>query len=135
MNKYLRLLIAFTWELPQTIIALFVLLFLKKFSTKVDIIWNVKYFVVIHNYKYFGCGLGPFAMLSSRYPNWDTTIKHEGGHTQQSLILGWLYLPVVALPSVTQWWLTKIKVISYYHYYFRFPENWADYLAGITRKK
>ena len=59
-------------------------------------------------------------------------LVHEYGHTVQSLILGWLYLPVIFLPSVI--WFSvpyfknfrKAKKCSYYQFY---TERWANQLG------
>ena len=59
-------------------------------------------------------------------------LLHEYGHTIQSLILGPLYLPFMALPSAL--WCSlpyckkkrERKGISYYSF---FPEKWADRLG------
>lgn len=62
----------------------------------------------------------------------ETTIKHEYGHFKQSLILGWLYLLVIGLPSFI--WcncfdLYRLKNdIDYSSFY---TEKWANKLGGV----
>ena len=61
-------------------------------------------------------------------------LKHEYGHSRQSKILGWLYLPVIGLPSLIwagcfEGW-RKRKGVSYYAFY---TERWADKLGGVYR--
>lgn len=62
-------------------------------------------------------------------------IKHEYGHTLQSKRLGWLYLLVIALPSLT--WAgcfgeyRKKTGTSYYDFY---TERWANELGGVERE-
>jgi hypothetical protein len=55
------------------------------------------------------------------------------------LILGWLYLPLVGLPSIIGniWdrlfhkkWSSDRREKWYYS---RYPENWADKLGGVIR--
>ena len=64
----------------------------------------------------------------------ENTIKHEYGHFKQSLILGWLYLLVIGLPSFI--WcncfdLYRLKNdIDYSSFY---TEKWADKLGGVKR--
>ena len=59
-------------------------------------------------------------------------LVHEYGHTVQSLLLGPLYLPLMALPSALWCSLPTCKKrrerekISYYSF---FPEKWADCLG------
>jgi hypothetical protein len=60
-------------------------------------------------------------------------IKHEYGHTLQSKMLGWLYLPIICVPSLILFTLTTIDILDYADYYKRFPENWADKLGGVRR--
>jgi hypothetical protein len=69
----------------------------------------------------------------------DRLLRHEYGHTRQSLLLGWLYLPVVGVPSITQAAYCRVASRLGNHkpaarYYERFPEAWADRLAGVVRK-
>ncbi len=60
-------------------------------------------------------------------------LRHEYGHCLQSLLLGPLYLPVIALPSAVWFHLPALrrrrrqKSISYYAFY---TEHWADALAA-----
>lgn len=63
------------------------------------------------------------------------TVRHEAiGHAKQSQILGWLYLPVIGLPSICWAGLygTLVKPTEN-GYYKVFPENWADKLGGVKR--
>ncbi len=57
---------------------------------------------------------------------------HEYGHTLQSLILGWLYLPIIFLPSVLWFsvpYFRKIRKEKKYSYYEFYTEHWANTLA------
>ena len=60
------------------------------------------------------------------------TTKHEYGHYQQSLRLGWLWIFVIGIPSLIwagcfQKYRRKNK-ISYYSFY---TEKWANKLGGV----
>jgi hypothetical protein len=61
----------------------------------------------------------------------DQTEMHELGHCRQSQILGWLYLPVIGLPSLlwAAWW-NEGRKRSYYSFY---TERWADRLGNVHR--
>lgn len=63
------------------------------------------------------------------------TLAHEWGHCRQSLILGWLYLPVVGLPSLLWAWahssLRRLRTVSYYRFW---TERWADRLGGVVNR-
>jgi len=49
-----------------------------------------------------GMTIGPYIMGRNMMPDWrDHTFVHEFGHTMQSKKLGWLYLPLVGIPSLT----------------------------------
>ena len=50
--------------------------------------------------------------------------KHEVGHVKQQEILGWLYLPVVAIPSLLD------ATINRANHNDQWYEQWADELGG-----
>lgn len=78
--------------------------------------------------------LGTYIFLCPAHWENKTVLLHEKGHTKQSYILGWLYLPIIGLPSLI--WCgffekyRKKHGISYYSFY---TEKWADSLMGIKR--
>lgn len=78
--------------------------------------------------------LGTYIFLCPSHWGNETTLLHEKGHTKQSYMLGWLYLPLIALPSMI--WCAFFQGyrekhgISYYSFY---TEKWADDLMGIKR--
>ena len=85
-----------------------------------------------------GISLGTIIILSTIHN--ETTLKHEYGHTKQSLIFGWLYLLVIGLPSISMNILSSIlfkrgKPKFALNYYNRWPENWADKLGNVNRQK
>ena len=77
--------------------------------------------------------LGMFIFVSNL--DWEETVKHEYGHTIQSMILGPLYLLVIGLPSVI--WagcFGKYRRKHNISYYSLYTEAWADKLGGVTRR-
>lgn len=82
----------------------------------------------------FNVSLGCFIFVVDSYD--ELLIKHEYGHTLQSLILGPFYLLIIGLPSLI-WagffdeWRRK-RGISYYSFY---TERLANSLVGIKDKK
>lgn len=62
---------------------------------------------------------------------------HELGHTKQSRMLGWLYLPMIGLPSISRaaYALVYREVTGrqWTRYYEGYPEKWADRLGGVCR--
>ncbi len=76
-----------------------------------------------------GISLGRFIILNEKYSGNELSIKHEYGHSIQSLYLGWFYLIIIGLPSIIRviiWGLLKLKSLDYYKGY---PENWANRLG------
>jgi len=72
----------------------------------------------------------------------DETILHEHGHSTQSLILGWLYLPIIGLWSVScnlidrylhKDWSRYDRI--YWYYIICKCERWADKLGKVDRKE
>ena len=57
--------------------------------------------------------------------------RHETGHSIQSKYLGWLYLPLVGLPSVILYWYKTAFNKSAEWYHGKYPEHWADKLGGV----
>lgn len=129
------------WQLPQVVISIAALfLFRAKFRNKVVIfhIFRVSVFAYGNdkNKTNMTFSLGPIVIASRAYYGVDLsdiTISHECGHSKQSIILGPLYLPVVALPSVTFNIISRFSRKFSKNYYKRFPENWADRLSNIVR--
>ena len=125
----MKTLLTFVWLLPQNIIGLAVLIF-----TKIQGAKSERYNgTLVTRWKYgSGVSLGQFIFVSEYAP--DKTIKHEYGHYRQGLMLGWLYLFVVGIPSIC--WAAfggKYRQKHRVSYYSRFPENWADKLGGVER--
>ncbi len=127
--KLLSRRLLFFWELPQLLLgSVFFLILRKRIREKLNYKDSKIYLVsgfpggISLSYLIF---LNPQAGQDQRY------IKHEYGHTIQSLILGWLYLPVIGIVSAIRaafWNRFKLEAAGYYK---KFPENWADRLGGI----
>ena len=121
--------IQWTWCLPQNLLGLFVFLITKTQGAKTE-----KYQDIFVTYwKYCsGLSLGQFVFVPRSTSN--NTIRHEYGHSRQSLMLGWLYLFIVGIPSII--WAgcfdcyRRKHNISYYQFY---TEKWADDIGGVKR--
>jgi hypothetical protein len=88
-----------------------------------------------YNIKGGSVSLGKYIFLCPSHYNDDEVLRHEKGHSKQSLYLGWLYLFVIGIPSFV-WascfgWYREKRGLSYYDFY---TEKWADRLAGIERR-
>lgn len=154
MKKFLFYVLQFTWCLPQTLVGLVVFLFCK--IRKSDTLRYKRTVVSVFPNNQWSVSLGMFIMVSSmpltdetdkmkfdvydpklklRVGQADDLLRHEHGHTIQSMILGPLFLLVIGLPSILWAWLfdgyRKKYKVSYYSFY---TERWADRISGIERK-
>lgn len=116
-------LILYLWQLPQNLLGLLFLLFIRK---------EVKhklYGITFYSKSNFpgGISIGQYIILGHCS---EKSIKHEYGHCIQSKILGPLYLIVVGIPSLIHAAFHDCKSIgkSYYHYW---TESWANNLMNI----
>jgi len=88
-----------------------------------------------------GVSLGYVVFWSQEDSRWHAldlrNRAHELGHAEQSRMLGWLYLSVVGVPSVSRaayaFLYREITGRRWDGYYDGFPEDWADRLGGVER--
>lgn len=118
MKKLLR----YIWQLPQNLAGLIVALL-----TGARLDSNGHYYWQLHS----GLSLGHYVFINREASI--EIIKHEEGHQIQSIVLGWLYLPVIGIPSLTWACLKSIGMFKNTSYYSFYTEKWADELAGIRR--
>lgn len=118
----------YIWQLPQNILGVILRLFYQPLRGSLD--GNAYYYSRRFS---GGISLGGTIIVGTLDK---TTIRHELGHQKQSLMLGWLYLPIIGLPSLIWACLYGTRLIPYEHngYYKFYTERWADKLAGIIRK-
>jgi hypothetical protein len=89
-----------------------------------------------------GISLGHVVFWSREDSRWHAldvrNRAHELGHCAQSRLLGWLYLPLVGLPSISRaaYALAYREVTGrpWTRYYEGYPENWADRIGGVIRE-
>lgn len=118
----------FIWQLPQVVIAFIYYWYL---TYKNDILDTCTYKGSIVFIKRKSCGsvtLGQHIFLSPRAT--DNTLKHEWGHTRQSLMLGPLYLIIIGIPSIL-WAMTHKTIAPNRSYYDFYTESWANKLGGV----
>jgi hypothetical protein len=120
-------------QLPQLIIGRIILAFLRKRIVSTEL----RGIATVHRYRpwklLWGVSLGPTIILADHPAHDETTVRHEYGHSLQSMKLGPLYLIAVGIPSfirATLWYVTKLPKDLYYRGY---PEDWADRLGGVER--
>ncbi len=115
------------WQLPQIVLGVVLLWFLK--------IWIVRHYETSRVYICarikWGVSLGSIIILGKVHDN-TCTIRHEYGHSRQSKMLGWLYLPVVGVFSGLHNVCHRIDWAKgdYYRYWC---ERWADKLENVKR--
>lgn len=129
MKRYTSQLIQWTWCLPQNLVGAVTYLI-----TKIQKCPTERYNeTFITRWKLSGgISLGQFIFVSESAG--ENTIKHEYGHSRQSLRLGWLYLFIIGLPSIC--WAafgTKYRAKHGISYYDFFTERNADKLGGVER--
>ena len=118
----------FFWQLPQVIVAFIYYWYLRY---KDGILDTCTFQGAIVFIKRKSCGsvtLGNHIFLSPMAT--DTTVKHEWGHTRQSLILGPLYLVVIGIPSII-WAATHRTIAPNTSYFDFFTEKWANKLGDV----
>lgn len=112
------------WQFPQNITGWLLWLFVFKSHATV----RHKGARMMFTYQMSGgVTLGKWVFLDARYygyGNAASVMKHEYGHTVQSKILGWLYLPYVGIQSLIH--AIFHRKGNYSHFW---TEKWADRLA------
>lgn len=132
MKRFLYIFWQCTWGLPQTLVGLAVFLFHLHgkrcaFHHAVVTEWKTR----------SGVSLGLFLFMEEGTLEYRPLLVHEYGHALQSLVLGPLYLPVVALPSAIWFGLPALRKyrrehgVSYYSFYTeRWADAWGEWLCG-----
>lgn len=124
----------YLWQLPQNILGLILLLYFRRFSQSRN--WmegDVSVFVC--DAMRGGVSLGCYIFLDRFFAELDgETLSHELGHCKQSKMLGWLYLPVVGLPSIIHASFYKYDPANPNGYYDFWTEAWADKIGGVKRE-
>lgn len=119
------------WCFPQMVAGVVLRLFAKVYTKE-----KYKNAVIYKcNLKSGSISLGNKIFLCKEHWNDEYVKKHEYGHCKQSLILGWLYLIIIGIPSIT--WcncFSKYRVRKNVNYYSFYTERWANKLGGIYDK-
>jgi hypothetical protein len=122
----------YLWELPQSIIFFIIYLFNKKYFYKKINLSESKTVTIYFSDKFnLGISLGRNIILNKIFEDDIKTYYHEYGHTKQSLILGWLYLLIIGIPSILKCRIFKAK--NQKEYYNFYTEKWADKLGKVKR--
>ena len=118
----------YLWQLPQNLLGLLLVAILKP-EERYD--WEGVLLCYSSRMR-GGISLGKYVIVRDVMKDYTgSTELHELGHSLQSRLLGWLYLPVIGLPSLlwAAWW-HEGRSRSYYWFY---TERWADAWGGVER--
>lgn len=121
------ILLQWTWCLPQNLVGLLLLLVHKNGAHRR---FRGAY---VTAWQHQGCtSMGCFIFMEQRSMDDRPLLVHEYGHTMQSAVLGWLYLPVAGLPSVLWYALPGLrKGRGYYSFYTeRWANHWGEKICG-----
>jgi hypothetical protein len=126
------------WQLPQVLLGL-VIAFVskaKKMPPSVPLPEAINCYVSPTMLS--AISLGSILVFGVEAFNRDDIVKHEYGHSRQSILLGPLYLLVVGVPSLTMNIISRFSLRFgtgkfAYDYYRRWPESWADRLGEVIR--
>ena len=132
--KIINEILFYIWQLPQNILGLIMLLFMKPYISK-EKYKGITY--VVSKKMTGGISLGNYVILSNSHKDKEIdhkTWNHEWGHTRDSRIFGPLYLIIIGLPSLI-WASLYGKVIPQTHngYYKFYTEKRADRVGGVVR--
>lgn len=125
----------YVWQLPQNIAGFLISRKAVARNSLIPLSFKVRVYWVKG---FFGSAvsLGQYIIIDEMFLNTEEGIqteKHEYGHSRQSMMLGWLYLPVVGMPSLVRNIYARLRHKDGKWYYKGFPENWADRLGGVER--
>lgn len=137
-NIFIKILLVL-WQLPQVILGLIFLLIFRNKTTYTNerngiTVWN------ICSGRTFGSACfstGPIIVTCEGAS--ERTLRHETGHSKQSVMLSWLFHIVISIPSICRFWIRRIfnKSMEWYHngsgkgILSGYPEHWADVLGGV----
>jgi uncharacterized protein YybS (DUF2232 family) len=125
--KRIKSVLKYIWQLPQNIIALIYLSYLIV-ENQIPAITKYKEIKVYTKYSSGSVTLGNYIFISSKAT--ENTIKHEYGHTRQSLYLGPLYIIIIGIPSIL-WAMIHKTIAPDKLYSWFYTEAWADKLGNV----
>ena len=131
--------LSLAWEAPQTVLGAVMLA--AEAGRRRIVGFEMEDGRLVVESKGTGISLGHIVFWSRESNRWHdldcTNRAHELGHTKQSRMLGWLYLPVIGLPSVSRavyaLLYRELTGRQWTRYYDGYPEKWADRLGGVVR--
>ena len=123
------------WQFPQNLLGILLLAFYKREEVYHRLNGRTYYYT---DEMRSGISLGNYIIMNR--DDREDGMRHEYGHSIQSRILGWFYLPVIGLPSllwnIIDWLIVEPRggwKRSYKIYYSMPWEAWADKLGNVRR--
>lgn len=125
--------IYWTWQLPQTLIG-FILCKILRGRKKIFVFEDFGEVEcwVCPALRSGSVTLGKYILLCLDHSNRDDIVRHEHGHQIQGMMLGWLYLLIIGLPSLV--WCLVIHPKVHGSYYAFWTEKWANKLGHVDLK-
>lgn len=122
--RFILTVLVVAWQLPQLLLGLLIALFVLPKTVAATTYRSAR--VAFVEIPFLNVSLGTFIFIGTLS---EPRLRHEYGHTLQSLILGPLYLLVIGLPSVL--WNLYCRVKTTQDYYWFYTEKWANALGGV----
>lgn len=121
----------YLWQLPQNLLGVLLLVLFRTLDDECSEFTNNGALICFSDKMRGGVSLGRYVFLK---PTVERDIHHELGHCRQSRMLGWLYLPIVGIPSIIHAAFYKYNPQDPNGYYRYWCEAWADRLGGVRRE-
>jgi len=138
-NDIVYTILQFTWGILQNVLGALILLVL----TIINPLRNHFYYhgAIVTEWRFdFSCGCGMFIFYGHKdAKDSKEVLVHEYGHTLQSIVLGPLFMFVIAIPSML--WafipyfvkLRKRRNIKYVDFYCeKWANKWGEKVTGLT---
>lgn len=132
-SKLINALLAI-WQLPQILLGIICLCIFRNKEEYTNpynhiTVWKISSKGLFGNACF---STGPIIVVCSKDVS-ENTLRHETGHSKQSIYLGWLFHIIISIPSVCRFWYRRIFNKSQEWYHSGYPENWADNLGGVGK--
>ena len=121
------------WQITQIIVGIVCLAVFRNYEKYTNEYNGITVLKICHN-GLFGraCfSTGPFVIVDSKNVH-NEILKHETGHSKQSLYFGPIYHLLISLPSICLFLIKRITHKDGTWYHSHYPENWADRCGGVN---
>jgi hypothetical protein len=133
MKKFIATFWNWTWCIIQNLIGIILFCIMYLIDNKIQSKEKGTAFIFKSDKFSGGISLGSFIFVQDFGSEQEITESHEFGHYLQSLLLGPLYLIVIAIPSIVWAILKTIGLFPKKNYYSFYTEKWADKNGKVVR--